>query len=280
MAAAVKPTATQAPRSKFATSWVDTMKEHHAADQLPPPTEKIDGDLKIVTEYKFNEEGKKVKTTKTYQIVKSEVTKGMLKRRQWRPFGKIQTEDEKREATTAEDEIFMQFINQKDAEQVEDDPWGKALEANKNLFKCRVCSGGHATAQCPLGGRVDEMALNDVSGMSRLHSTTNKYIPRPQLMEERGKPVTSISMRLREDLNTIRVTNLPGEMQDSDIKDLFGGIGRITRIFLARDRYTGFSKGYAFVSFEHQANAIAAVEAFNGFGYANLILKVELARPS
>lgn len=271
----------QQPRSKFATSWVDTMKEHHAADQLPPPTEKIDGDTKIVTEYKFNEEGKKVKVTKTYQIVRTEITKGVLKRRQWRPFGKVQSEDEKREATSTEDELFMQFINQKDTQQVEDDPWAKALEANKSLFKCRVCSGNHATAQCPLGGGTEDMTA-DVGGLnlSRLNATTNKYVPRPQLMEERGKPSTSMSMRLREDLNTIRVTNLPGEMQDNDIKDLFGKIGRISRIFLARDKYTGTSKGYAFVSFEKHEQALLAVKTFNGFGYANLILKVELARPS
>lgn len=257
------------------------MKEHHAADQLPPPSEKIDGDTKIVTEYKFDDEGKKIKMTKVYQIVRTEVTKGMLKRRQWRPFGKIQSEDEKREATNTDDEVFMQFINQKDTEAVEDDPWAKALEANKSLFKCRSCQGSHATAQCPTGGRTDDMTA-DMGGLnlSRLNSATNKYVPRPQLMEERGKPSTSMSMRLREDLNTIRVTNLPGEMHDSDIKDLFGKIGRISRIFLARDKYTGTSKGYAFVSFEKHEQALNAVATFNGFGYANLILKVELARPS
>lgn len=265
-------------RSKFATSWVDTMKEHHAADQLPPPSEKIEGDIKTVTEFKFDDEGKKVKITKTYQIVRNEVTKGVLKRRQWRPFGKDQSEDEKREATNTDEEIFMQFINQKDAETTEDDPWAKALEANKSLFKCRNCSGNHATAQCPLPMKSED-ALNDVMP-SRLITTTEKYVPRPQLMEERGKTGTSMSMRLREDLNTIRVTNLPGEMQDSDIKDLFGGIGRITRIFLARDKYTGTSRGYAFVSFENHELAKKAVAALNGFGYANLILKVELARPS
>lgn len=273
-------TAKPQARSKFATSWVDTMKEHHAADQLPPPSEKIEGDTKIVTEYKFDEEGKKIKITKTYQIVRNEVTKGVLKRRQWRPFGKIQSEDEKREATNADEEIFMQFINQKDTEAAEDDPWAKALEANKSLFKCRVCLGNHATAQCPTGGRSDEMAA-DMAGLSRLTTNPdNKYVPRPQLMEERGRPSASMSMRLREDLNTIRVTNLPGEMQDSDIKELFGSLGRITRIFLARDKYTGTSRGYAFVSFEKHEHAEVAVKTFNGFGYANLILKVELARPS
>lgn len=276
--------AAKARGTKFGgTSWVDTMKEHHAADQLPPPEEKIEGDIKTVTEYKFDEEGKKVKIVKTYQIVRNEVTKGVLKRRQWRPFGKVQSEDEKREATNMDEEIFMQFINQKDTEAVEDDPWAKALEANKSLFKCRVCMGNHATAQCPIGGgsKPDDLS-NDMAGLglNRLQTTTDKYVPRAQLMEERGRPSASMSMRLREDLNTIRVTNLPGEMQDSDIKDLFGPIGRISRIFLARDKYTGTSRGYAFVSFEKHEHAQMAVKTFNGFGYANLILKVELARPS
>lgn len=268
-------------RSKFATSWVDTMKEHHAADQLPQPTEKIEGDTKIVTEYKFDEEGKKIKITKTYQIVRNEVTKGVLKRRQWRPFGKIQSEDEKREATNMDEELFMQFINQKDTESVEDDPWAKALEANKSLFKCRVCMGNHATAQCPLGAKPDDLA-SDMAGLNlnRLNPSSDKYIPRAQLMEQSGRPSASMSMRLREDLNTIRVTNLPGEMQDSDIKDLFGPLGRISRIFLARDKYTGTSRGYAFVSFDKHEHAQTAVKTFNGYGYANLILKVELARPS
>lgn len=269
-------------RSKFATSWVDTMKEHHAADQLPPPTEKIEGDQKIVTEYKFDEEGKKMKITKTYQIVKNEVTKGVLKRRQWRPFGKTQSEDEKREATNMDEEIFMQFINQKDTETVEDDPWAKALEANKSLFKCRACMGNHATAQCTLGVKPDDLAneMMNLNLNSRLNPTTDKYVPRPQLMEASGRPSNSMSMRAREDLNTIRVTNLPGEMQDGDIKDLFGPCGRISRIFLARDRYTGTSRGYAFVSFDKFEHAEMAVKTFNGFGYANLILKVELARTS
>lgn len=267
-------------RSRFATSWVDTMKEHHAADQLPPPTEKIDGDTKIVTEYKFDADGKKVKTTKTYQIVRNEVTNGIIKRRQWRPFGKDQSDEEKREATNQDEEIFMQFINQKETETVEDDPWAKAFEANKSLFRCRTCAGNHATSQCPLGPKSDEPDASITSQFSRLQTTVDKYVPKPQLLAESGRPVPSMSMRLREDMNTIRVTNLPGEMQDSDIKDLFGVIGRISRIFLARDKYTGTSRGYAFVSFEKPEQAERAVQTFNGFGYANLILKVELAKPS
>lgn len=89
-----------------------------------------------------------------------------------------------------------------------------------------------------------------------------------------------MNSRLKDDMNTIRVTNLPGDMQDNDIKELFGSIGRINRIFLARDKYTGTSRGYAFVSYDRHEHAVSAVRTFNGFGYANLILKVELAKPS
>lgn len=132
-----------------------------------------------------------------------------------------------------------------------------------------------------LNTKADDLA-DDMAGLNlnRLNTTADKYVPRPQLMEERGKPSASMSMRLKEDLNTIRVTNLPGEIQDSDIKELFQIAGRINRIFLAKDKYTGASRGYAFVSFDKHEAALTAVNTLNGHGYANLILKVELARPS
>lgn len=86
--------------------------------------------------------------------------------------------------------------------------------------------------------------------------------------------------RSKDEANTIRVTNLPEEIQDGDLKDLFSPFGRISRIFLAKDKYTGQSKGFAFVSFDTREAAMKAIAAVNGFGYANLILNVEWAKPS
>lgn len=271
------------------------MKEHHAADQLPPPSEKIEGDNKIVTEYHFDENGKKVKTTKTYQIVRNPITKGVLQRRNWRPFGNnvVVTENDE---NYGDDEVMMQFINQKDGEAdglFEDDPWAKAKAANKQLFKCRVCSGNHATTQCPISDKIDpalrdeRLAAETMAKFSQLNASvgdgTKKYIPPAQLRAERSGGRTDpmgMRMRTQEDLCTIRVTNLPTETQDSDIKELFGACGRIARVFLARDKFTGASRGYAFISFDNPHQAENAVRAFDGHGYANLILKVELARPS
>lgn len=89
-----------------------------------------------------------------------------------------------------------------------------------------------------------------------------------------------LSVRSKDENNTIRITNLPEETQDGDIRDLFKDFGRIIRIFLAKDKATGNSKGFAFVSFDTKENAKRAIKAVNGHGYNNLILNVEWAKPS
>lgn len=86
--------------------------------------------------------------------------------------------------------------------------------------------------------------------------------------------------RGKDENNTIRITNLPEETQDGDIRDLFKDFGRITRIFLAKDKNTGNSKGFAFVSYDSRESASRAIKGVNGHGYNNLILSVEWARPS
>ena len=45
------------------SSWADEIDEVDVST-LPPPSEKIQGDNKIVTSFKFNEEGKKVKVVR------------------------------------------------------------------------------------------------------------------------------------------------------------------------------------------------------------------------
>ncbi|XP_053211459.1 eukaryotic translation initiation factor 3 subunit G-B-like, partial [Panonychus citri] len=111
--------------------------------------------------------------------------------------------------------------------------------------------------------------------------TGGKYVP-PGLREGGQKPGADPlnNQRSKDDANTIRVTNLPEEIQDSDIRELFQPFGKIWRIFLAKDKYTGQSKGFAFVSYEKKEDATKAIAHVNGFGYANLILNVEWAKPS
>ena len=49
--------------------------------------EKIKGDVKMVTDYSFNEDGKKVKTVRHYKIERKMVPKIVAERRNWHKFG-------------------------------------------------------------------------------------------------------------------------------------------------------------------------------------------------
>ena len=69
------------------------------------------------------------------------------------------------------------------------------------------------------------------------------------------------------------------EHSDAGAQDLFSPFGLISRIYIAYDRETGESRGFAFVNFVHKEDAARAVAKLDGYGYDNLILRVEFAAP-
>ena len=101
-----------------------------------------------------------------------------------------------------------------------------------------------------------------------------KYVP-PSMRAGAGR--VGESMRgtgNRDDLPTLRVSNISEETQEADLRDLFGAFGRVARVYVGRNRETGQGKGFAFVSFEEKSIAQKAMEKLNGRGYDNLILSV------
>ena len=82
----------------------------------------------------------------------------------------------------------------------------------------------------------------------------------------------------RDDLPTLRVTNISEDTQENDLRELFGHFGKVARVYVGRDRETGAGKGFAFVSFDDKAAAQKAIEKVNGKGYDNLILSVQWSR--
>jgi translation initiation factor 3 subunit G len=91
--------------------------------------------------------------------------------------------------------------------------------------------------------------------------------------ESMGRPGGS-----RDDLPTLRVTNISEDTQENDLRELFGSFGRVARVYVGRDRETGIGKGFAFVSFEERAVAQRAMEKMHGRGYDSLILNVQWSR--
>jgi RNA recognition motif-containing protein len=75
------------------------------------------------------------------------------------------------------------------------------------------------------------------------------------------------------------VGNLSYETTEDDLRRLFTQAGTINDVALIKDRDTGSSKGFAFVTMNSQEDADKAIIQFNGQNLDNRELKVNFARP-
>mmetsp|Transcript_18162 Transcript_18162/g.26877 ORF Transcript_18162/g.26877 Transcript_18162/m.26877 type:complete len:101 (+) Transcript_18162:379-681(+) len=75
-------------------------------------------------------------------------------------------------------------------------------------------------------------------------------------------------------LNTIRETNIFEDITEADLLDLFQPFGRISCVYLAKDKETMISQGCVFVSFVRKENAASAMKKLQSFGYGHLVLSL------
>lgn len=290
-------------------SWADQV----ADAEVPPSLESYDHDtgLKTVIEYKLNADGKLVKETKVYKVEKIKVSKSIAKRKTWRKFGAASHDPPGPNTanTIVAEDVFMQFVHTKEAQQeADEDPLSK-LKGQK-IVQCRICKGDHWTTKCPYKDTLQPLqeslqtlddgkgagaggaagGIGDKAGAAGAGVAAGprvvppvapgKYVP-PSLREgaSRGRG-EAMSMKNRDDTATIRVTNLSEDTREADLQELFRPFGTISRIYLAKDKKTGASMGFAFINFHRREDAARAIAGVSGFGYDHLILKVEWAKPS
>ncbi len=75
------------------------------------------------------------------------------------------------------------------------------------------------------------------------------------------------------------VGNLSYNTTEDEIRTLFAQAGTVTDVALIKDRNTGSSKGFAFVTMSSQDEAKKAIEQFNGKSLGDRELTVNPARP-
>lgn len=92
-----------------------------------------------------------------------------------------------------------------------------------------------------------------------------------------GKKV-DFGKSLNKDDFSVRVSNLPEEATEADLQELFKPFGKVTRVFLAKDKTKQVSRGFAFVTFSNKDEAQRAIWGVNDYGYNHLILKVEWSK--
>jgi RNA recognition motif-containing protein len=75
------------------------------------------------------------------------------------------------------------------------------------------------------------------------------------------------------------VGNLSFNTTENDLQDLFAAHGPVTSVDLIMDKFSGKSRGFAFVTMETKEGAQAAIAALNGKDLNGRDLTVNEARP-
>jgi len=251
-----------------------------------PPTHKSRIDSKgiqIVTSYRQHpaNESQLLKTITKVKVTSEKIreSKAVAERRKWKKFGNAQkdgAEGAQRSTIISKDDIFIEDPNADN--DLQDEDAAKDLSSNLNEFWAKQ-QKRQLERKYGVEGKDDGAAGGgwNVVGAGGGAASGGKYIPPSARAAMAGgvKPE-----RRTDDLNTIRVTNISENTTEADLQDLFKPFGRISRVYLAKDKETLQSRGFAFVSFVNKDDAARAMEKLQGFGYDHLILKLEWARPN
>mmetsp|Transcript_21796 Transcript_21796/g.36054 ORF Transcript_21796/g.36054 Transcript_21796/m.36054 type:complete len:298 (+) Transcript_21796:114-1007(+) len=255
--------------------------------------------IRVVVEYTLNEKDEVVKTTTKKRTVKKvvKINRNVEARKNWRKFGAAEGAGPGPEkgVTGLADEVLLEMPSKgkpKDSE-----PLSELVAAGKSsVVNCRICGkqGDHWTLKCPYkdkmppvsgsglqeGGKKVPVGCEEPGKKPAGGSAGgSKYVP-PSMREGAVRSEKTDSFKRTEDAWTIRVSNLSEDAKEADVQELFRTFGPIQRVYLARDRVTHQSKGFAFVNFQRREDAAKAIEKLEGYGYDHLILHVEWARPS
>jgi cold-inducible RNA-binding protein len=77
----------------------------------------------------------------------------------------------------------------------------------------------------------------------------------------------------------IYVGNLSKSTTEAEINTLFAQAGKVSTVELVKDRDSGLSKGFAFVTMTDQAEADKAISMYNAYSLGGNEIKVNVAKP-
>jgi RNA recognition motif-containing protein len=75
------------------------------------------------------------------------------------------------------------------------------------------------------------------------------------------------------------VGNLPFNTTENELQELFAQAGAVQEVTLMQDRFTGKSRGFAFVTMSSDEEAQSAISKLNGHSIEGRSLTVNEARP-
>jgi len=265
------------------TTEVTEVVDGYPSSLLPTETP-VDADgVKKRIVFGVNGSGQLVRVTQKLKVSKkkTKVNKRIFERKKWSKFGEVgpgleagvtitDTEEIPFELTKAKRNLSLARKNAESAlasELLLRTPDGSWSIKTPNRFSIRPFTAAER--------RGKEVEGNEESGNM---GGPKKYVI-PSLRGSSAGPGEQMKPRGREEVATLRVTNLSEDTKDGDLYELFRPFGQISRVYFPKDKL-GLPKGFAFVNFAVREDAARALEKLSGVGYNHLILHLEWAKPS
>jgi len=274
-------------------SWGEEVEEAERTGNTGPDVSVGSGDgLKTTVEYRTNEKGEKVKVTRTvreYTAVRRIPKRVEERRKRWKKFGKCANATGLEAGISGIAEPVFLILGddarkQKEVEEKLKKEQNKISEMYRNivaevnagvtpgvsggpaLYRPRFRDATMATSSNPSGA-----SSGGGGGMGG--GRPGLYVP----VHLRGRGGPGATPFESEETATLRVTNLSEETSEQDLQSMFQPFGHLQRVYLAKEKETYRSKGFAFVSYVRRRDAQAAMDALNGKGWDYLILNIEWA---
>lgn len=77
----------------------------------------------------------------------------------------------------------------------------------------------------------------------------------------------------------IYVSNLGFDVTDEDLKQLFAPHGEVSSAKIINDKFTGYSRGFAFVDMPNDSEGQAAIDKVNNTELNNRTISAQVAKP-
>lgn len=294
--------------------WADDMDYPSDEDNLPelPTRHETEVDVnghKTITTYRSDESGKKFKMVRVVKVTKktTKMHKGVLERRKWPKFGEVKGNKpgfqglgytDGHTCLDASDQTLDMTPKLVVAEEANESATRAFEKMNVTSFEAwrpkqrgegemldegagRFGAGGGDLSGLGGGGGGGGLAALAAAQEAKIGGGGSGYVP-PSMRNADGTRNEALvgAMPERDDSCTVRVSNLSEDVKDQDLRELFRRFGAIQRIYLAKDRETQQSRGFAFINFYQKEDAAAAIAKLDGHGYDHLILSVSWANPS
>lgn len=262
-------------------SWADAGDEFSAPDVTVNP----DGSKTVIT-FRLNPEGKKVRLTQRIREVKvqEKVHPLIAQRKNWLKFGNDKGSPPGPDSSTTQlgEKVELKLnLSWKQIEKEEEEDKEQNRTVKKGVM-CRTChSTDHFTMNCPFKDTLGAAAAAAAVGSGAPEEESGRssggtYVPRHKRPDASGIVPT---LESRDDATTLKVSQLNSIVDEDMIRhELFANFGPLKRVTLVKNRETGESRGFAYVSFDSIQMAERVLELFNGKGYMSLILRLEWSK--